>query len=78
MKKILILLSAITLCGCVENATKTTKRIGEAQCRIIGKEYTCYEGYAYQIIEIDGQEYISPAHGGIYPLVKPIVKDTIE
>lgn len=69
MKKNLILLAFSTLLfSCAQNTTTTTKLIGEP--RIIGKEYTSYEAYAYQIIEIDSVEYVANANGGICPLVK--------
>lgn len=38
--------------------------------RIIGKESTVYKGVGYQIIEVDGIEYLSCSSGGICPLVK--------
>lgn len=71
MKKNLILLALSTLLfSCADNATTTTKRIGEPQQRIIGKEYTVYNGYGYQIIEIDSVEYLTTTGGGICPLLK--------
>ena len=37
--------------------------------RIVGKETTVYSSREYQIIEVDGVEYIS-TRGGICPLVR--------
>lgn len=63
----ILLVSVIT--SCADGDTTTTKREGEAQQRIVGKESTMYNGRRYQIIEIDGVEYISASSGGICPLV---------
>lgn len=38
--------------------------------RIIGKEYDSFNSHGYEIIEIDGHEYISTSDGGICPLIK--------
>ena len=52
MKKILTLLMFSTLLfSCADNSTTTTKYLDEPKQRIIGKEYTVYEGYGYQIID---------------------------
>ena len=48
----------------------TSKPRNEKKHRIIGKEYTGYKGTGYQIIEVDGVEYITTTSGGICPLVK--------
>lgn len=75
MKRLIFLtLATILLTGCAENGVKTTKNPGEPQCRIRGKEHTVYSGYGYQIIEIDGVEYVAPSTGGICPLVKDTLK----
>jgi hypothetical protein len=63
----ILLVAVIT--SCADGNTTTTKREGEAQQRIVGKEYTVYDGRGYQIIEIDGVEYVSASSGGICPLV---------
>lgn len=36
--------------------------------RIVGKDYITYVGMQYQIIEVDGIEYLTSSKGGIYPL----------
>lgn len=69
--KLLSLFIIVVLSSCADNGQdKSIKRPGENSVRIIGKEYTVYKGYGYQIIEIDGQEYVSTSAGGICPLVK--------
>ena len=64
-----IVLFAVIFTSCVDNKTTTTKKQGEDKQRIIGKEHTVYNGRSYQIIEVDGVEYICRTEGGIYPLV---------
>lgn len=59
-----------TLFGCYDNVTATIKRPGEAKQRIYGKEETYYQSTKYQIIEVDGIEYVASNLGGICPLVK--------
>lgn len=71
MKKIIkTAILSVIFYSCADGITKTTKRDGEAKQRIIGKEYTVYEHHGYQIIEVDGIEYISSYSGGICPLKK--------
>ena len=73
MKKIsLIAIALISLASC--NSVPIDKN-AETSHRIIGKEYQVYEGYVYQIIEVDGKEYISCASGGMCPLVKDTTKN---
>lgn len=67
---LLIVTTLLVLFGCADNNTTTTKRPGEAKQRIYGKEETYYAGVTYQIIEVDGIEYITSNLGGIYILVK--------
>lgn len=67
---LIVALLSIILCSCVDGTTQTTKKVGEAKQRIIGKEYTMYQSIGYQIIEIDGVEYVCMDGGGICPLVK--------
>jgi hypothetical protein len=38
--------------------------------RIIGNESTLYGGHIYQIIEVDGVEYLCSGDGGICPITK--------
>lgn len=66
----LLFLSVVFLFGCVDSVTETTKREGEAEQRIIGKEQTVYKMTEYQIIEVDGVEYLSNSNGGMCPLIK--------
>lgn len=61
---------ATVVISCADGSTETTKREGEELQRIIGKEYTVYGGRGYQILEVDGVEYIANTNGGICLLVK--------
>ena len=67
---LITVLLAIILVSCADNSTTTTKAIGELKQRIIGKEYTEYNGVGYQIIEIDSVEYLSNTIGGVCRLSK--------
>jgi hypothetical protein len=71
MKKITIsikiLFLIILLTGCIE-VTPTPD--SEYYQRVQGKGGFVYRGVGYQIIEVDGIEYISCGNGGICPLKK--------
>jgi hypothetical protein len=72
MKKITIIaIALISLSSC---STAPLDKSFENSHRIIGKEYHVVEGYGYQIIEVDGVEYIAMTGGGICPLVKDTIK----
>lgn len=73
MKKIVlfVVIATIALISCT---TAPVDKNAESSKRIIGKEYNVYGGYGYQIIEVDGQEYLSMTGGGICPLVKDTLK----
>lgn len=71
MKKILSFL-LVVLASCSSAPIDSN---AEKSHRIIGKEYNVYAGYGYQIIEVDGKEYLSMTGGGICPLVN---KDTLK
>ena len=68
--KYLLIFVLFLFVSCADNITYTIKGELEANQRIYGKEYTIYKGRGYQIIEVDGIEYITNTTGGIYPLVK--------
>lgn len=70
MKKLIIVL-AIALSSC---STASTDANEETSHRIIGKEYTVYHGAGYQIIEVDGKEFIASTNGGLCPLLIDTVK----
>jgi hypothetical protein len=66
MKKIFIAtILAVTFIGCGPKEAPT-----EANSRIKVKYNDGRQAY-YQIIEVDGVEYIAPINGGITPLIKP-------
>lgn len=56
---------ALLLARSCENESKNKI---ESKQRIIGKENVRYKGIKYQIIEVDGREYITTNQGGIYPI----------
>jgi hypothetical protein len=61
---LILLVFAITLSSCDKAGNKTTNRITL-------KESTLPGDFRYEIIEVDGVEYLcSSSRGGIYPLVK--------
>lgn len=68
MKKIILIaiVFIIFISGC---DTAQVDKNSEVSHRIIGKEYNVYDGTGYQIIEVDGVEYLSKTSGGICPLV---------
>jgi hypothetical protein len=68
--KYILIFALFLFVSCADNTTTTIKREQEANQRIYGKEYTIYKGTGYQIIEVDGVEYITTTRGGICPLVK--------
>ncbi len=77
MKHLTILLS-IFLFSCTDSArsglgisvSDNRPSKNELKPRIVGKEYTVYNGVGYQIIEIDNIEYLSITSGGVIPLKK--------
>jgi hypothetical protein len=72
MKKLILFATAIILSSC---DTVVVDPKSEISHRIVGKEHNVYGGHGYQIIEVDGVEYIAVSEGGICPLVK---KDSIK
>ena len=64
MTKILILAIVAIACSSANSVEVDIDK------RIILKNDTRLGGVSYQIIEIDGVEYIAQYHGGISPLVK--------
>jgi hypothetical protein len=72
MKVFYVIMLVALLSSCLDGKTTTTKRSGEKDPtqRIVGKGYIEYEGVGYQIVEIDGTEYISSTSGGICRLEK--------
>lgn len=65
MKYILLaIIAAFTFSSCSNNKTKENGRI-----KFIQKDITKSE-FLYEIIEVDGVEYLSTSRGGICPLVK--------
>jgi len=70
MKRIIMLILVIGLFfvfNCQNKAISNNETINK---RIIGIESSGYDTEQYQIIKIDGVEYISNCSGGICPLVK--------
>ena len=72
MKKITLL--AIALISLASCSTTPIDPKAETSHRIIGKEHNVYEGIGYQIIEVDGVEYLNADHGGMCVLVKDTTK----
>jgi hypothetical protein len=71
LASVIVFSAILLLLSCSNNGTRrSVKKDGENPQRIIGKESTVYDFYRYQIIEVDGVEYIATCQGGIYPLVK--------
>ncbi len=73
MKKLLFIaiIFAVAFVGCTPQERGVTKNVhtkDEVESRIIGIEETIYEGSSYQIIEVDGHQYISRYSGGIVHL----------
>jgi len=63
----------IVVSGCIQSNASyndNTTTMNQPAKRIIGKEYTIYEGTGFRIIEIDGIEYVANSSGGICPLTK--------
>jgi hypothetical protein len=72
MKNLFLILAISTLfIGC---STAQLDNKYETSSRIIGKEYHTVSGHGYQIIEVDGHEYLCMTGGGICPLVRDTVK----
>lgn len=80
MKKLFLLFAPIAsmLTSCSDFNTTTPKdnqgKILNKQ-RIHGVETTTFDGIDYQILEVDGHEYLSRTQGGICPLVKDTIKN---
>ncbi len=60
---LILLVFAITLSSCDKAGNKTTNRITI-------KESTLPGDFRYEIIEVDGVEYLCSSRGGLCPLVK--------
>jgi hypothetical protein len=60
---LMLLVFAITLNSCDDAKTTPTNRI-------IIKESTLPSDFRYEIIEVDGVEYLCSSRGGLCPLVK--------
>lgn len=54
--------------------TSCGKKDNDNTKRIIGKEHTTYKGMVYQIIEVDGVEYLCTHDGGICPLANDTLR----
>lgn len=70
---ICLILVVILLSSCSDNSTSNVKIVNEANeanKRIHLKAFERCDIEWYQIIEVDGVEYIAPTNGGICPLVK--------
>ena len=70
MKKLIILI-ALAFASC--NTVPVDKDV-ETSHRIIGKEYNIYEGHSYQIIEVDGHEFLCQYNGGMCLIPKDTLK----
>lgn len=69
MKKLIIFL--LIILGVTLFLTSCDKTCdSEDPKRIIGNESTLYGGHIYQIIEVDGVEYLCSGDGGICPITK--------
>jgi hypothetical protein len=72
MKKSFLTLAVATLfASCT---TTPVDKNAETSHRIVGKEHNVYDGVSYQIIEVDGVEYLCAYQGGMCPLVKDTIK----
>ena len=72
MKKItLIAIALISLASCT---TTTVDVNAETSHRIITKESRQYEGVSYQIMEVDGHEFLCQYHGGMCLIPKDTIK----
>lgn len=70
MKKLIIFLLIILGVTLFLTSCDKTCDSEDSTNRIIGKESTLYRGHVYQIIEVDGAEYLCSASGGICPITK--------